>query len=250
MRLVVALLALGMAAFNCCLARVEAGGCYRPFATAGYAAPAVVNTYQVPYATAPVYHAPTYAATPTYQTYTYKELVPYVLEVQVNQDRYYSLSDLYRDRLYLESFDMMREMRQTIRQLKEEKDQTPPTFNSTGPTASAVPRANIPEPPQPPLPPEKAGGKTGPNALKVLKESCLNCHGAGHPKLDLTDPDKVPMTKRWASFGMAAAGDMPQPPATLRARGKEAELVAWKKENALKEEAMKAVYEEWVLSRK
>lgn len=202
-----------------------AGGCYRPFVS--YAAPA--------------YHAPhsTY-----YPSYYHREYVPYVVEVQVQKDRYYSLSDLYRDRLYIEAFDLMKDMRQKMAQQQEPASAPAPAAGPGYGKPDQVPRpAQLPTEPQA----RKAWGKTTDAAAKVLATGCVKCHGEGSEKLDLSNLNAVSPTKRWAAFGMAASGDMPPPPAELRAKGKEAELEKWKQEHALKEEDLKALYDGWVV---
>ena len=207
------LVALMVPAYLCChLPVVKAGGCYRPF---------IRNTgYNQAY---------------YYPTYYYK---PYVLEVQVVRDRYYSLSDLYRDRLYLEAFDLMKEMRQRLNQ---------PQAN-----AEVQPKAGLPVAPQSPpnlqVQPKSTLGKTSDKAKLVLAQNCQSCHSNGKPKakLDLTDIDAVPIAQRWSSFGIAAAGDMPPVPEKEQKDGAEA-VRKWKQGHALKEEDMAALYEGWVL---
>lgn len=190
---------------------VEAGGCYRPFV--GH-----------------VGHGYGY-----YQPYYY---YPQVIEVQVTKDRYYSLSDLYRDRLYLEAFDMMREMRQRLANID-------PNYQ-----APAVPQQPSPPVAQAPVPNQVVkgvGAKPGDKAAKILAANCVSCHGKGDTKIDLSNPEAVSVTKRWASFGLMASGDMPQPPLELRQKGKEKELQEWKQKNALKEDELETLYKEWVI---
>lgn len=185
--------------------KAEAGGCYRPF------------------------YKPTYS----YSSYYYPTYVPYVLEVQVIKDRYYSLSDLYRDRLYLEQYDLLKEMRARLTQ--GEQPYIPPTTPNP-----ATPNPQTRTTPQPGFGLPSVTVK----AEAVLVKNCQGCHTSGkaQAKLDLTDLSKLTSTQRWAMFGMAAAGDMPPPPAELLATGKEKDLNDWKKLYALKEEDMQLLY--------
>ena len=190
-----------------CLAFTQeslAGGCYRPF---------------------PSYVAPSYHYQPYY--------VPYVIEVQVHKDRYYSLSDLYRDRLYLEAFDMMKEMRARLNgQAAEVK-----------PGVARVEPEPVRTAPQP-------VAKGSLKATTILHNHCFSCHGKDNKDLDLTDPNSVSTTKRRAAFGLTVSGDMPPPPVALLEKGKEKELSEWKQKNALKDEELKILYDEWVLTKK
>lgn len=186
--------------------RAQAGGCYRPF----------------------TYAKPTYA----YQSY-YNTYVPYVVEVQVIRDRYYSLSDLYRDRMYLELYDQFQ------KRFNSEAPYIPPAATTQG----NQPPRTTPAPPLAPQPtPQSKAGSD--KAEAILVKNCQGCHtgGKGAAKLDMTDLTKLTSVQRWAVFGMSAAGDMPPPPAELRAQGKEQELNEWKKTHALKEEEMQVLY--------
>lgn len=190
--------------------------------------------------TTQTYAAPTYSTAYYRDHYYYKEYVPTVIEVNVNKDRYYSLSDLYRDRLYLEAFDYFR------RERERDRDQpiNPPAQQGRAKLTDDGPP---PQPNVPKLTAKGSWGKTTSAALKVLKESCYSCHGKGHEKLDLEDPDAVPPVLRAAAFGLASTGDMPPAPKELRVAGKEEELKAWKKEHALKDEALEPLYTGWVM---
>jgi len=193
-----------------CLAFTQeslAGGCYRPFQA--YVAPA--------------YH---------YQPY----YVPYVIEVQVHKDRYYSLSDLYRDRLYLEAFDLMKEMRGRLNNLNGNSAEVKPGVARV----ESEPTRTTPQP----------SAKGSLKAATILQNNCFSCHGKDNKHLDLTDPNSVSLTKRRAAFGLIAAGDMPPPPANLLEKGKEKELSEWKQKNALKDDELKILYDEWVLTKK
>ncbi len=196
-------------------------GCYRPFqghVGTGYG-PAVV-----------VQPTATYHAQPYY--------VPQVIEVQVYKDRFYSLSDLYRDRLLLENFDLLKEIR--ARPASHGEPAEEPPAKPTRKAAVSKPAASLAKPAA-----AKAAGATSKAAAKVLAESCLSCHGQGDARIDLSNVDAVSSTLRWAAFGQMAAGDMPKPPKDLV--GNATELAAWKKEHALSEADLKAVYDGWVL---
>lgn len=216
-------LAIALLCLSICLHPVHAGDCYRPPITY-YPPPPVYYTPPVPY-------------------YIQKEYVPYVLEVQVYKDRYYSLSDLYRDRLYLEMFDTMKSYKQNV-------SSNTPTGNG-GTNVSET----IPKPPQQTTrvpdrqgsnpqvrQPQATTGKTSPEALAILNASCVSCHNTGNDALDLSNPDAVSLTKRRASLGLIAVRDMPKPPGKL----KDKELEEWKKEHGLKEEEIQVLYEGWV----
>ncbi len=227
--------------------------CYRPAVVQSYAAPKIVTHY-----------APT---TSHYGGHSYyqKEYVPYAVEVQVNRDRYYSLSDLYRDRLYLEAFDLMREMRSKINGLSASVPPIPPVAVASAPGGQGgggVPSKGAPgvtppggngTNPPPPVPQKGTFNRTSERVLKLLSSKCVNCHNADtiasekRPEpLRLDDPDSVPTIQRWASFGMTAAREMPRAPKELREKGKEAELQAWRIEHGLKDDEMKWLFDEWV----
>lgn len=221
------------------------------------------SAYPVQAAKITTYHAPASYGTAYGHSYAYQQLVPYAVEVQVNKDRYYSLSDLYRDRLYLEAFDLMRDMRQKMNQLSASgaapgalggatggggpSVTTPPT-NPNPPVPQHSPPPNAP----PPAQPRGSLNKTSDRALAVLKSACLSCHNADTEKsekrpnpMSLEDPDAVPAVMRWASFGMAASRDMPKAPKELREKGGQP-LSDWKAKHGLKDEELKVLYEEWL----
>jgi mono/diheme cytochrome c family protein len=186
-------------------------------ATATYTAP---TAYQATYATATYYNR--------------IEYVPTIIEVNVNKDRYYSLSDLTRDRLYLEMFDMLRERRA-----------------GQGVAPAATPAVGQAEPPPPPVlkeakAPKGNWGKSTDAARKVVADNCLKCHGKGSEPLDLSDLDAVSPRDRAAAFALVSTGDMPPPPKALLAVGKEADLKKWKEENALKDADLEPLYAGWV----
>lgn len=102
--------------------------------------------------------------------YVQKEYVPHLIEVEVHRDRYYSLSELYRDRLLLDLYERLLEKK-------------PGSAES------------------------KATSDTSVEARTVLDASCIRCHKAG--PLDLTKPDTVPEALRWKAYALANAGEMP-----------------------------------------
>lgn len=194
-------------------------------------------------------YTPTYNYTPAYQApyyppqqsyYYHKEYVPYVIEVNVNKDRYYSLSELYRDQLYLQMFDTLRRMNSG----DNGSNVNPPASNKPNGYNASTPADPLPTP----KPQVKKGfwGRSTDAAVKVVNDNCIKCHGKGSETLDLSDLDAVPPLARAAAFALASTGDMPPPPKELRVAGKEKELAAWKKENALKDEILEPLYLGWV----
>lgn len=200
-----------------------AGDCYRPFQQR--------TTY-----VAPTYHAPAYVAPAYVEHY----------------DRFYSLSDLIRERMYLELWD---DYKSRSRYGKDDEEEAQPTKASARKSKPASPVVKASPTTMPPVKAEAPAiktplGKTTEAAAKVIRESCLSCHGAGHAKFDATNPDAVSLTTRWAAYGMAGVGDMPPPPKDLRAKGKEAELKKWKQEHAISEAALDELYAGWVQVKK
>ena len=193
--------------------KAEAGNCYRPF----------------------IYSKPTYS----YNSYYYPYYVPQVIEVQVIKDRYYSLSDLYRDRLYLEQYDLMKEMRARLNQIAptDQQPYIPPTQGNPNTAPAPVPQ------PQAKASPKDSTGITT-KAEAILVKNCQTCHldGKAQTKLNMANLTTLTSVQRWAIFGMAAAGDMPPPPDDLKVTGKEKELNEWKKLHALSEQDMGILY--------
>ncbi len=184
----------------------------------------------------PVSYAPPVYQQPYYPPYYAKEYVPYVLEVEVYRDRYYALSDLYRDRMYIEAFDMMRSMRE-----KMDREQPQQPAPQSPPQAAQGERSPVHPPTRPAAVPQ-SHGKTTQQAAAVLAGNCLSCHGKGGERLDLSDPDAVPATMRYAAFGMMVSRDMPKAPVSKAGL----ELEKWKSENGVKDDDLKAVFDGWV----
>lgn len=194
-----------------CFASTVQAQCYRPYVKQTY--------YQQP-------HYQSYY--PTYYPYAY----PVIVAVEVQRDRYYSLSDIYRDRMLLEMFDQWKN------RATQEPQQAPATHSEVlpGPKGEA----------QAPKPQGKAYTKASEKAASLLKANCITCHGQGNQYIDLSNIDAVPPTQRRAAFGMLAAGDMPPPPKELLVAGKEKELADWKQKNAIPEKDLQEIYEGWV----
>lgn len=224
------------------------GWCYRGAAVTTYSTPAKAVTHSG------------YGYSHGYG-FTY---VPYAVEVQVNKDRYYSLSDLYRDRLYLEAFDVMRDMRQKLSGLKPETASVGPMRDER--TGELIPpgiplekwpdgspkKELVPAPTMKRIEDTALPGKTTPAALAVLQSACYSCHNADtaateqRPNpLRLDDPDAVPAMVRWAAFGMAAPRRMPPAPVKVREKGGQ-DLADWQAKNGLKDEQLKALFDGWV----
>ncbi len=201
------------------------------------------SSYRPTYYAAPTYYQPSYAPyyAPTYYTPTvYREYVPYALEVQVYRDRSYALSDLTRDKLMIDMWDTIKNRYTALETQRDAVAASATTNVYRDPTPAGVaPRAS--------QGPRRASyAPTSKAAAKVISENCVSCHGKGSEHGDFSDPDAVPMTLRRAAFGMAIAGDMPQPPADLRAAGKEKELDAYKQEHRLAEALLNDLYSGWV----
>lgn len=233
------------------MSSVEGGDfrCYRGSST--------VTTHYATYASSPPAH--TYA-TPSYgyghQYLYYKQYVPYAVEVQVNKDRYYSLSDLYRDRLYLEAFDLMKEMRA---KLSETKSIPTAPVQPTNPVPPAMPKVqdagyqpSLPAPQVGPAPPSSPWslGKTGDKARAILNDKCYTCHNKDTAATDkrpeplrLENPDAVPMYLRWAGFGMAAVRQMPKHPSRLK---DQKEIDSWKITNGLTDQQLQDLHDGWL----
>lgn len=182
----------------------------------------------------------------------HKEYVPYAVEVQVNKDRYYSLSDLYRDRIYLEAFDLLREMKGKLNQLKGGEPDRGET-SSPAPVNTPPAAASSGTPPSSSQRDPKAPSKTTPEALLVLQGSCVSCHNADtaatkeRPNpLRLDDPDGVPTEMRWAAFGRAAVRNMPLAPKNLREEDGP-KLAEWRSKNSLSDDALKKLFDGWVV---
>lgn len=228
------------------------GWCYR--GTVTYSAPSKIITHSYP--------------VQSYSGYGYhREYVPYAVEVQVHKDRYYSLSDLYRDRLYLEAFDLMREMRSKLNTLDRSLSGEGLSNGGGGSDVGSGPDGpggkepkgtSVSPPSVQPVPSfsQRPGtGKTSDEGKKILGEKCSNCHnsetkatGSRPFPLNLDDPDKVPGELRWAAFGRAAIRNMPFAPKALREKGKEAELAEWQKKNSLTDEQLKKLFDGWVVA--
>lgn len=163
-----AAIACGLVCFLCAFSgcqQVRADGCVR-------ARPYYGQTYyQHGY-----YYSP-------YYPYYAKEYVPQVLLVEVQRERYYSLSDLYRDRLYLELYDRLLERK--------------PGKEASEPAADGRPAKR-----------PATSAPTPAAAKKVLASSCVKCHKAGSD-VDFTQPDLVSEGMRFKAHSLALTGEMP-----------------------------------------
>lgn len=173
---------------------------------------------------------------------TYKAPVVYHAPKQQHHDyyddRYYALSSFYRDRMLLDMFDRLKAYDQQRSAAPPQADAAPPPLRAP-PAASAAPA--------PAAPPARSLGKTSAKALAVLTANCLSCHGSGDPRIDLSNSDSVPLTKRRAALSLMMTADMPPPPSNLLTAGKEEDLAAWRKANAIPENDLQEVYRGWVV---
>jgi hypothetical protein len=136
---------------------------------------------------APVHHAP-----------TYHYAAPQVLEVEVHRDRYYSLSDLYRDRLYLDLYERLVALDERKAQAAQSSDVLQQKAPPKAPTAKITANTD----------PEVEGPQDG--SISVLIASrCVRCHKAGSD-VDLSKPDAVPRLTRLACWEQVHHGEMPQ----------------------------------------
>lgn len=233
--------------------------CFSPQATADhYCRPSYSYQASYNYYRAPAYYYPAY--------YYY----PVVVEVQVNRDRYYSLSELRLQMAMLEMWDELKE-RRALRGggytngngSSGGYDTVPP---NQMPQAATAPQGQPPQKTAPPASPPATApqtnrltaplGKTSEAAAKILKANCVSCHDKdtrGYAKLDLTDLDLVPMAQRWAAFGMAVSRDMPLAPSEFFGedgkikQGKEEEFKKWREEHSLKDDQIDELYKGWIV---
>jgi hypothetical protein len=155
---------------------------------------------------APVYHAPTYYGHDCHDTK--------VIAVEVQRDRYYSLSDLYLQKLQLDLLGELMEWKKANGGgYVPPAPAAPAAVTAPQPAAKAATAAVQQAVAQPAgkgrVPRQQAYG----SVATLLKAECVKCHKAGGARLDLTDVAKVPAAKWWEVYGRLNSGNMPPDPA-------------------------------------
>lgn len=222
-----------------CASAADAQQCYRREGygfriPSGYAQ----HSYQSGYAADQYYGGYAYPYyTPVYQ--------PVILEVEVQRERYYSLSDLYRDNLQFEMWKMMTRWQRDQQAKGLALADADGGDGYGGQPAADAQQGAYPQPGRAAKPARQAaaqpaaaaqGGPVAmdPKLLGIVKAKCATCHAAGNPYADFSRPERLTSAQWHSAYSLVREGDMPPPDDSgLYAPGKENELLAWKKQNAL-----------------